>query len=169
MRPDCQLQAFNAKVTVSPRITPPPYPHSCPSVLVLLFRTTGRAVFEGVLLSPSVTLVGRGQDGPRRCLPAVWAFLVHLERFFFLGVGLGLDMKWAGLAKSFGPTLRYMIEINNHISINEIVGVGGGGDIYMFGNLRIRQISFNRLILYSLLREKKSKIEREFLLLLEIL
>ena len=39
----------------------------------------------------------------------------------------------------------------------------------MFGNLRIRQISFNRLILYSLLREKKSKIEREFLLLLEIL
>ena len=105
MRPDCQLQAFNAKVTASPRITPPPYPHSCPSVLVLLFRTTGRAVFEGVLLSPSVTLVGRGQDGPRRCLPAVWAFLVHLERFFFLGVGLGLDMKWAGLAKSFGPII----------------------------------------------------------------
>ena len=27
-----------------------------------------------------------------------------LGRFFFIGVGLGLDMKWAGLAKYFGPT-----------------------------------------------------------------
>ena len=70
MQPDCQLQAFIAEVTVSPRIAPPPCPYSCPTVLVLLFGTTGRAVFKGVLLSPLVTLVGRGQDGPRRCLLA---------------------------------------------------------------------------------------------------
>ena len=31
--------------------------------------------------------------------------LLILRRFFFFGVGLGLDMKWAGLAKSFGPTI----------------------------------------------------------------
>ena len=65
MRLDCQLRAFNAEVTAFPRITPPPRPHSYPIVLVLLFRATERVVFEGVLLSPSVTLVGRGQDGPQ--------------------------------------------------------------------------------------------------------
>ena len=65
----------------SPRIAPPPCPHSCPTVLVLLFRTTGRAVFGGVLLSPSVTLVGRGQDGPRRWLLAAWAFLTYPRTF----------------------------------------------------------------------------------------
>ena len=65
MQLDCQLQAFNAEVTASPRIAPPPCPHNCPTVLVLLFGTTRRVAFEGVLLSPSVTLVGRGQDGPR--------------------------------------------------------------------------------------------------------
>ena len=36
-----------------------------------------------------------------------WQFgpsLFVLEHFFLLGVGLGLDMKWAGVAKFFGPT-----------------------------------------------------------------
>ena len=66
---DCQLQAFNAEVTASPRIATPPRPYNCPTVLVLLFGTTRRGDFEGVLLSPSVTLVGQGQDGPWRCLP----------------------------------------------------------------------------------------------------
>ena len=28
-----------------------------------------------------------------------------LGHFFLLGVGLGFDMKWAGIAKSFGPTI----------------------------------------------------------------
>ena len=77
MRPDCQLRAFNAEVTASPRIAPPTCPHSCPTVLVLLFGTTGGAVFGSVLLSPSMTLVGQGQDGPWRWLPAAWAFLTH--------------------------------------------------------------------------------------------
>ena len=35
--------------------------------------------------------------------------LLILRRFFFLGVGLGFDMKWAGLAKSFGPTIYIYI------------------------------------------------------------
>ena len=34
--------------------------------------------------------------------------LLILRRFFFLGVGLGLDMKWAWLAKSFGPTCTFL-------------------------------------------------------------
>ena len=81
MRLNCQLQAFNVNVTAFPRIAPPPCPHSCPTVLILLFGTTGRAVFGGVLLSPFVTLVGRGQDGPRRWLPAAWAFLTYPRTF----------------------------------------------------------------------------------------
>ena len=35
--------------------------------------------------------------------------LLVLGRFFFLGVGLGLDMKWAGVATSFGPTLSIVM------------------------------------------------------------
>ena len=81
MRLDCQLRAFNAEVTASPRIAPPPCLHNCPTVLVLLFVTTGRAIFGGVLLSPSVTLVGRGQDGSRQRIPTAWAFLTHPRTF----------------------------------------------------------------------------------------
>ena len=77
MRPDCQLRAFNAEVTASPRIAPPPCSHSWPTVLVLLFGMPRRTVFEGVTLSPSMTLVGQGQGCPRRCLLAAWTFLVH--------------------------------------------------------------------------------------------
>ena len=32
-------------------------------------------------------------------------FLLILGRFLFLGVGLGLDMKWAGVLRSFSPTI----------------------------------------------------------------
>ena len=81
MRADCQLWAFNAEVIAYPRIAPPPRPHSCPTVLVLLFGITGRAVFEGVLFSPSVTLVGRGKDGHWQCLLAAWAFLTYPQTF----------------------------------------------------------------------------------------
>ena len=75
MRPDCQLRAFNAKVTDSSIISPPPCPHSCPPMLVLSFGTTRRAALDGVLLFPSMTSVRRGQDGPRRCLPAALGLL----------------------------------------------------------------------------------------------
>ena len=81
MGSDGQLRAFNVEVTTSPRIASPPHPYSCPTVFVLLFGTIGRVVFGGVLLSPSVTLVGRGQDGPWRRLSAAWAFLIHPRTF----------------------------------------------------------------------------------------
>ena len=74
MRPDCQLRAFNAEVTTSPIIAPPSCPHSCPLVLVLLFGTTGRAAFKGVLLFPSMTSVRWRRDGHRRCLSAALGF-----------------------------------------------------------------------------------------------
>ena len=87
MRPDCQLQAFNAEVTAFPRIAPPPRPHNCPTVLVLLCGMIRRVVFEGVLLFPSMTLVGQGQDGPRRRLLAAWAFLTHPRTFLLSRCG----------------------------------------------------------------------------------
>ena len=30
--------------------------------------------------------------------------MLVLGHFFFLGIGHGLDMKWVGVANSFGPT-----------------------------------------------------------------
>ena len=81
MRLDCQLRAFNTEVIVSPGIAPPSCPYSWPTVLVLLFGMLGRVVFEGVPPSPSVTLVGRGQDCPWWCLPVAWTFLVHPRTF----------------------------------------------------------------------------------------
>ena len=76
MRSDSQLRVFNAEVTASPGIAPPPRPHSWPIVLVLLFGTFGRVVFGAVPLSPFVTLAGQGQGRTRQCLPAVWTFLI---------------------------------------------------------------------------------------------
>ena len=39
-----------------------------------------------------------------------------LGHLFLLGVGLGLDMKWAGVAKFFGPTLTiYTLVLNKKI------------------------------------------------------
>ena len=32
-------------------------------------------------------------------------FLLILRRFLFLSVGLGLDMKWAGVLRSFSPII----------------------------------------------------------------
>ena len=36
-------------------------------------------------------------------------FLFILWHFFFLGMGHGLDMKWAGVANSFGPTPNIIV------------------------------------------------------------
>ena len=83
MQPDYQLWAFNTEVTASPGIAPPPRPHSWPTVLVLLFGMPGEAVFKGVPLSPSVTLVRRGQGCPRQRLLAAWTFFVHPQTFLF--------------------------------------------------------------------------------------
>ena len=116
MRPDCQLRAFNAEVTASPRIAPSPRPHSWPTVLVLLFGTPRRTVFEGMPLSPSVALVCRGQDCPRRCLPVAWTFLVHPRMFLLPRRG-----PWAWYEVGRGCQIlrphncNYRIEIKNWI------------------------------------------------------
>ena len=34
-----------------------------------------------------------------------------LRHLFFLGVGLGLDMKWARVSKSFDPIINYRVAI----------------------------------------------------------
>ena len=81
MWPDYQLWVFNVEVTASPRIAPPPRPHSWLTVLVLLFGTLGRTVFEGVPLSPSVTLVCQGQGCSRQYILAVWILFVLLQTF----------------------------------------------------------------------------------------
>ena len=81
MQLDCQLRAFNVKVTASPGITLPPRPHSWPIVLVLLFGTPGRTVFEGVPLSPSMTFVCRGQGCPQQYMLAVWILFVLPQTF----------------------------------------------------------------------------------------
>ena len=67
MRPDCQLRAFNAEVTDSSIIAPPPCPHSCPPMLVLSFGMTRRIDLDVVLLFPSMTSIRWGQDDPWRC------------------------------------------------------------------------------------------------------
>ena len=121
MRPDCQLRAFNAKVTASSIIAPPPCPHSCPPILVLLFRMTGRVALDGVLLFPSMTSVHWGQDGPQRCLPAALGLPYSFSDVFSsLAWALGLILKWAGVPRSFGPT------ISPQNPAVRILGQGGG-------------------------------------------
>ena len=93
MWPDCQLQAFNAKVT----------PSFCLgrlgglSLRVCRFLLSWPWFAEDRIVLDNVSQ----QLGPS---------LFILEHFFFLGVGLGVDMRWTGVAKSFGP-----IGIYSHI------------------------------------------------------
>ena len=77
MQPDFLLWAFNAEVTASLGIAPPPRPHCWPTVLVFLFRMPGEAVLDSVPFSPSVTSVRWGQGCPRQHLLAAWTFFVH--------------------------------------------------------------------------------------------
>ena len=41
--------------------------------------------------------------------------LFVLEHFFLLGIGLGLDMKWTGVLRSFGPTIIITKILTKHI------------------------------------------------------
>ena len=106
MRPDCQLRAFNADVTASSIIAPPPCPHSCPPVLVPSFGMTRMVALDGVLLFLSMTPVRRGHDGPRRCLPATLG-LPYLSSNVFPSSAWALGLKWAGVPRSFGPIRSY--------------------------------------------------------------
>ena len=111
MQPDCQLRALNVEVTASPRITPPPCPHSCFLVLVLFFGMTGRATFEGVLLFPSVTPICRERDGPRRSLTvALGLHYSSSDVSFFSTWVLGLIWNRSSLPNLSGP--QYTNSIN---------------------------------------------------------
>ena len=62
-------------------------------------------VSSNVTLSPFVILVCRGQGSPQQYILAVWNSFVHPRAFFLLGMGFGLDIKGAGVPRSFGPTV----------------------------------------------------------------
>ena len=72
---------------------------------MLSLGTLWEAAFGGVPDFPSMISVCQGQDCPRQHLLAIWTFFVHLGHFFFLDVGLRLDVKWAEVAKFFGPII----------------------------------------------------------------
>ena len=106
MRSDCQLRTFNVEVTASSIIAPPPCPYSCPPVLVPSFGTTGRVALDGVLLFLSMTSIRRGHDGPRRYLPATLGLPYSSSDVFPSSAwALGLILIWAGVPRSFGPTI----------------------------------------------------------------
>ena len=103
MRPDCQLRAFNAEVIDSPIIVLPPCPHSCPSMLVLSFATTGRAALDGVLLFPFYD-TGSPRIGSSAMPPSSFGpSLVILGRFppqpgplglIYIKMGQGTQILW---------------------------------------------------------------------------
>ena len=104
MRPDCQLRAFNAEVIDSPIIVLPPCPHSCPSMLVLSFATTGRAALDGVLLFPFYD-TGSPRIGWSSAMPpsSFGPSLVILGRFppqlgplglIYIKMGQGTQILW---------------------------------------------------------------------------
>ena len=103
MGPGCYLWVFNVKVTTYPRIALSLFSHSCLVALVLSLGVLWEIALCGVPLSPSVISV---------CV--FWQFgpsLLVLRHFFLLGVGLGLDMKWAGVSRIFDPTITFSSNI----------------------------------------------------------
>ena len=98
------LWIFNTEVTASPRITFLLCSYGWPIGLRTSFGMLEGTTFNDVTLSPSVILVCRGQGRPRQYILAVWIPFVRPRHFFLLGMGLGLDMKWAGVLRSFDPT-----------------------------------------------------------------
>ena len=122
MRSDCQLRTFNAEVTASSTIAPPPCPHSCPPVFVLLFGTTGRVAMDGVPLFPSMTPACRGQDGPRQLLLATLGLPYSFSDVFpSSNWALGLIFKWAEVPRSLGPAVFYFHLFSLHLSLNTTV------------------------------------------------
>ena len=75
MRPDCQLRAFNAEVTTSPRIAPPPCSYGWLIGLRTSFRMLKGTASGDVTLSPSSILVCQGQGHPRQYILVVWVFV----------------------------------------------------------------------------------------------
>ena len=105
MRPDCQLRAFNAEVTTSTRIAFLPCSYGWPIGLEISFGILEGTASSDVAPSPSVfwstaNKVVLGSISWQSGFP-----LFVLGHFFLLGMGLGFDMKWAGVPRSFGPTI----------------------------------------------------------------
>ena len=116
MQPDCQLRAFNVKVTDSSIIAPPLCPHSCPPMLVLSFGTTGKVALDGVLLFPFMAPIRRGQDGPRRCLPVALGLPQSSSDVSLLDLDLGLDIKMGQGTQILQPPNIYIyIYIGNSL------------------------------------------------------
>ena len=106
MRPDCQLRAFNAVVTGSPTMVLLPCSHSCPPTLVPLFGDDGEGCGGW-----HTALSSQGTNSPRTwCSSAIspssfGPFLVILGRFPPQLGPWAYYPKWAGVPRSFGPTI----------------------------------------------------------------
>ena len=97
---------FNAEVTTSPGIAPPPCSHGWPTVLVLFFFGCPERLSLKACC-PSFLWSRLAED--RIVLGDIsWLFGLSLfifGYFFLLGMGLGLFMKWAEAAEFFEPTI----------------------------------------------------------------
>ena len=106
MRPDCQLRGFNAEVTGSPIMVLLPCSHSCPPMLVPLFGDDGEGC-RGWRIAPS----SQGTSSPRTWCssaisPSSFGPSLVILRHFPLRLGpWAYYSKWAGVPKSFGPTI----------------------------------------------------------------
>ena len=81
MRPDCQLRAFNAEVTASPRIAPPPCSNGWPIGLGTSFGMLEGTASGDVALSLSLILVCREQGRPRQYILTVWVPFIRPQVF----------------------------------------------------------------------------------------
>ena len=110
MRPDCQLRVFNAEVIGSPTMVILPYSHSCPPTLVPLFGDDGEG-YGGWRTAPS----SQGTNSPRTwCSSAIspssfGPSLVILRHFPPRLGPWAYYSKWAGVPRSFGPTITLTI------------------------------------------------------------
>ena len=106
MRPDCQLRAFNAEVTGSPIMFLSPCSHNCPPMLVPLFGDDGEGCGGW-----RTALSSQGINSPRTwCSSAISPSsfrpsLVILGRFPPRLGPWAYYPKWAGVPRSFGPTI----------------------------------------------------------------
>ena len=106
MRPDWQLRAFNAEVTGFPTMVLSPCSHSCPPMLVPLFRDDG----EGgggwrTALSSQGTNTPRTWCSSAISLSSFGPSLVILGRFPPRLGPWAYHLKWAGVPKFFGPII----------------------------------------------------------------
>ena len=93
MRPDCQLQAFNAEMTSSSTIVLSPCSHSCPSTLVPSFGDDREGCGGWRIVLSSQDTSCRGHDVPRRFLLVAVGLPQPSLDVFLLGWALGLFIR----------------------------------------------------------------------------